>query len=248
MFACERIPSDWSKGLILPLYKDGDERVPSNYRGITLLSVVGKLYSSVLTKRLSSWCEENNKISEEQAGFRPGRATTDHLFTLTELLLARKDAKQDTVCCFLDIKKAYDLTFRDGVWKRLLEVGVNGKLWRVIRNLYAVVESRVMLGSTHTDWFPVELGLRQGDNLSPILYAIFIDGLIRTVKDAPLGVKCGSQKTNILGFADDLVLLRTQKWKCRNYSILFSCTAVNGGSCLWWRNVKSLFSQPSVLT
>ena len=67
-------------------------------------------------------------LSEEQAGFRPGRTTTDQLFILTETIFARKDSHLDTFCAFLDIKKAYDTVFRDGLWKRLLEVGLTGKL------------------------------------------------------------------------------------------------------------------------
>ena len=82
MFACERIPVDWSKGLIFPLHKDGDDRDPSNYRGITLLSVVGKLYSSIITRRLSLWCEKESKISDEQCGFRKDRSTIDQLYIL----------------------------------------------------------------------------------------------------------------------------------------------------------------------
>ena len=211
MFACEKVPLDWSRGIIFPIHKEGDERNPSNYRGITLLSVVGKLYSAILTRRLSKWCEKHSKISDEQCGFRSKRATTDQLFILSELLQQRKEKGEDTTCCFLDIKKAYDMVFRDGIWKRLLDVGVNGKLWRVIRSLYATVESCVLIGSIFTEYFKVELGLRQGDPQSPILYAIFIDGLIQLVKDAPEGIYLGSIKINILGFADDLVLIARNK-------------------------------------
>ena len=92
-------------------------------------------------------------MSDEQAGFRPGKGTSDQIFTLSEILHFRKEAKDDTVCCFLDIKKAYDTTWREGVWKRLLDIEIDGKLWRVIRNLYAMVESCVLLGPTPTDWF-----------------------------------------------------------------------------------------------
>ena len=108
MFATEKIPMDWARGIIFPIHKAGDERVPDNYRGITLLSVVGKLYSSILTKRVSNWCEENNLLSDEQAGFRAGRGATDQLFILSETLSHRKDCHLDTVVCFLDIRKAYD--------------------------------------------------------------------------------------------------------------------------------------------
>ena len=62
MFRCERVPKDWARGLIFPLYKDGDVRDPNNYRGITLLSVVGKVYASVLNARVMNWCEKNGVL------------------------------------------------------------------------------------------------------------------------------------------------------------------------------------------
>ena len=84
-------------------------------------------------------------------------------------------------------------------------------MWRVIKNLDASVESCVRLGDEFTDFFQVELGLRQGDSLSPILYLIFIDGLIKVIREALQGIMLGSTKLNILGFADDLTLLATSK-------------------------------------
>src|SRR3954447_6972407 len=98
------------------------------------------------------------KFGEEQAGFRPDRTTMDHVFVLSELVRSRKTRGLYTHLCFLDIRKAYDTVFREGLWKRLLDVGVNGKMWRVIRNIYETVESTVILGEELTDWFSVELG------------------------------------------------------------------------------------------
>jgi len=105
------------------------------------LSVVGKLYSMVLNRRVTNWCEERKILVEEQAGFRPGRSTQDHLFSLSEIVRTRKKMGLETHCCFLDIKKAYDRVFRVGLWKRMLDVGIKGKLWRIIRQIYEVVES-----------------------------------------------------------------------------------------------------------
>jgi hypothetical protein len=117
LFELERIPKDWARGLIFPLYKDGDIRVPENYRGITLLSVVGKIYTSVLNRRVTEWCEKNEVLSEEQAAFRAGRSTVDHILTLSELVRARKARGKETFCAFLDIKKAYDTLDREAIWK-----------------------------------------------------------------------------------------------------------------------------------
>ena len=70
---------------------------------------------------------------------------------------------------------------RDGLWKRLIDVGIRGKMWRVLKNLYDIVQSSVLVGKHRTRWFSVEAGVRQGCILSPILFAIFIDGLARVV-------------------------------------------------------------------
>ena len=96
--------------------------------------------------------------------------------------------------------------FREGLWKGMIEKGIRGKMWRVIKNLYNEVESCVRLGSERTDWFSVEIGLRQGCILSPILFSIFIDGLAEEVKKVG-GAKYGELVVSLLLFADDIVLM-----------------------------------------
>ena len=211
MFRLERIPRAWARGLIFPLYKDGDARVPENSRGITLLSVVGKIYTTVLNKRVTSWCEKFGVLSEEQAGFRPGRSTVDHILSVAEVLRLRRKQRKQTHCCFLDIKKAYDTVHRDGLWKRLIEVGIRGKMWRVLKNVYDIVESCVLVGKEQTEWFSVEAGVRQGCILSPILFAVFIDGLARALRKVRVESILDNVKLNFLLFADDIVLLAKSK-------------------------------------
>src|SRR6185436_10802013 len=104
-------------------------------------------------------------------------STIDQAFILSEVIRMRKKKKLKTYCAFLDIRKAYDTVWRDGLWKRLIEVGLGGKMWRVLHNLYSIVESCVLLGADRTEWFPLDAGVRQGCILSPILFAVFIDGL-----------------------------------------------------------------------
>src|SRR3569623_1319083 len=207
MFSCEKVPKDWARGLIFPLYKDGDVRNPDNYRGITLLSVVGKVYASVLNVRVMKWCEKNGVLSEEQAGFRPGRSTVDHIFSVAEVLRLRKGQKIETHCAFLVIIKAFDTIHLDGLWKRLLDVGIRGKVWRVLKNLYEVVESCVLVGKQRSEWFEVEGGVRQGCILSPILFAIWIDGLARALKETKVNSILQNIKFNFTFFADDLAIL-----------------------------------------
>ena len=101
MWKEERVPIDWARGIIVPIHKEGEKENVDNYRGITLLSVVGKLYSSVLNNRISSWLEKKNKLVEEQGGFRAKRSTAEQIFILKEIVQGRRrNHKKNTFCCF----------------------------------------------------------------------------------------------------------------------------------------------------
>ena len=206
----EVAPSDWSKGLISPIYKDGDHRDALNYRGITLLSVIGKLYTSVINERLMVWCADGEVLSDEQGGFKRFRGCTEQIFILSEVIKLRK--KNPTFTMFIDVKKAFDGVFRDGLWIRLWEAGVRGKIWRVIKQLYSDVESSVKTGAGYTEWFKLHNGVRQGCPLSPTLYNIFIDGLVRKLKSLGLGVQVdGNGRLCCLLYADDIVLIASSQ-------------------------------------
>ena len=153
-----------------PSVQRRDNRDPLNYRGITLLSVVGKVYTRVLTERLVRIAErKGGGIVEEQGGFRPGRGTEDQLFVLTEILRSR-GSQRTTYTTFIDVKKAYDTVWRNGLWKRMWDEGVRGKMWRVVKEMYSVVQSAVLVGEDQTEWFDLSTGVRQGCVMSPILF------------------------------------------------------------------------------
>jgi hypothetical protein len=207
LWEMEEFPTEWSKGLISPIFKGGSEEDklnPMKYRGITLLSVIGKLFTCVLKNRLEYWCEGNNILDDEQAGFRRARSTIDHIFTLHEVIMTRRPKR--TYCCFIDIQKAYDRVWRKGLWKKLYDYGIRGKMWRMIKNIYQNVESCVQVNGRRSRFFPINVGLRQGCVLSPLLFDLFINGLIEEIKKSDLGVSYGQEKIAILMFADDIVL------------------------------------------
>ena len=141
----EYIPEQWGEGMIISLFKKGDREDPGNYRGITLLNVVGKLFNKVLNYRLLQWLEEHIQLSESQAGFRFDRSCVDNIFILNEVIQGRLQEGKKTFCFYLDIKKAYDTVWRDRLWYKMWEMGIQGKLWRVIRNIYNVKSSCVFL-------------------------------------------------------------------------------------------------------
>ena len=150
VFDRHQVPRDWRNGLIVPLYKEGERDRATNYRGITLLSNVGKIFAGILERRLSRWCEQKKIFAQEQAGFRKGRTTTDQILTLAEIIRRRKNERKPTFCCFLDIKKAYDTVWRDGMWTKLTEAGVDGKMMLTIRSMYDSVKSSVVVNARLT--------------------------------------------------------------------------------------------------
>ena len=115
------VPSEWGKCIINPIPKSStsDRRDPLSFRGLSLAPSMYKLYCSVLNRRLSSWAEQNDKIVDEQNGFRKSRSTTDHILSLTSIIDTRKKVKKSTFCAFVDFKKAYDTIDRNLLWKRL---------------------------------------------------------------------------------------------------------------------------------
>jgi hypothetical protein len=148
---------------------------PDNYRGITLLSCLGKLFTSLINNRLNIYLEETNLLGIEQAGFRDGFSTLDHIFTLHCLIDLYLHKKKRIYCCFIDYKKAFDLVDRSSLWMKLLGLGINGRIFNVVHNLYDNAKSCVKINKAYSNIFTCNIGVRQGDNLSPLLFAIYLN-------------------------------------------------------------------------
>ena len=174
IYDTETIPDDWGKGIIVPIYKKkGDKTDCRNYRGITLLSIPGKILTKVLQQRLQTYVEMT--ISEEQAGFRPGRSTIDQLFTIRQVTEKYIEGNQTCYINFIDYKQAFDSVWRQGLWQSMRNAGIAEKLIKLIQAIYHKAESAVKKDKQLTDWFKTEVGTRQGCTLSPYLFLIIIE-------------------------------------------------------------------------
>ena len=205
----EKIPNEWQYGIINPILKDSssDKRIPLNYRGIALTSSVYKAYCSFLNKRLNTWAETNNILTDTQNGFRQKRSTIDHLSSLTSIIENRKKLKKSTFVGFVDFKKAYDSIDRSLLWSKLTMMGVKGKLLDSLRSIYEQVKYCVKVNGYKTDWFDVSVGLKQGCLLSPMLFNLFIDDLAKVLEQSGNGVLVDGIKISCLFYADDLILI-----------------------------------------
>ena len=174
-------PEIWADGLIIPLFKKGQKNDPNNYRGITLISCLSKFFTIILNNRLKIVVEKI--LSEIQAGFRPGYSTLDHIFSLYCIFILYKRMNKPLYMAFIDYQKAFDTIWRAGLWYKLMKQGISGKFLNVIKNMYQKSKSRVFLHGEKSNSFPAETGVKQGDILSPLLFALYINDLEKCLKD-----------------------------------------------------------------
>jgi len=200
-------PERWGTGVIFPLHKDDSRLEPSNFRPITLLSVVGKLFGTIVNTRVMRYSEAVGAISDEQGGFRKQRGCPDQILIFREMLASRKERKLPTFCCFVDVRKAYDTVWREKAYVAMHDAGINGKLWRQIQAMHKGLTRRVMHPLGLTEPFDVERGVAQGAVESPWVYSIFIDGMAKALKRAGHGVMIAGRRVPLLMYADDVVLL-----------------------------------------
>lgn len=172
------IPENWTCGIIKPVYKNkGDPSNPDNYRAITLLSCLGKLFTSILNTRLNFFANEFKIISENQTGFRKGYSTTDNIFVLHALIEIYVSLNKKICCTFVDVRKAFETVWRSGLWQKLHKYYIKGKCFKVIYNLYNDIKSCVEYNGEKSQFFPCLTGVRQDENLSPFLFSIFLNDL-----------------------------------------------------------------------
>ena len=116
-------PQSGGKAFVVPLYKSGDPEVAGNYRGIALGSCVAKVFTRVLTRRLGEYAEERI-LTEAQGGFRAKRSCSDQILILRGVCKLRRRKRRGTYLAFLDVSKAYDTVWREGLWEKMRMYGV----------------------------------------------------------------------------------------------------------------------------
>jgi len=207
----ERIPDEWLNANIIPIHKADDTHIPNNYRPISLTSVVGKVYEKIIEERITKWLEKRDGIVEEQGGFRTGRGCMDQIWILNEVVQMRREKNKRTYLAFIDFKKAYDVVWRDALFYKIAAMGIRGKMWRVIRDMYREVRNSVLVNGLQSEWWASDKGTRQGSVLSPLLFSIAINDLIHRLKGNRCGVTVEGESIPGLLFADDLVLMAEEE-------------------------------------
>ena len=197
------VPEEWSIGLIVPIFKKkGSKFDTDNYRGITLLSCLGKLFSAIINTRLTKFVENRKIIGEEQAAFREGYSTLDHAFVLNELINIYLHENKRLYCCFIDYQKAFDTIERSALWSKLIANGINGKILRVVHNMYQTAKSCIKQQSMKSGLFACNMGVRQGENLSPLLFSFFLNDFEEALRNKYNGLSYIKDLCSVLGTHD----------------------------------------------
>ncbi|GFS16387.1 retrovirus-related Pol polyprotein LINE-1 [Elysia marginata] len=198
-----KVPDDWQRVIVVPIWKcKGSKKDCSTYRGISLLSHVGKMFAKILERRIRAKTE--HLLSNSQFGFRKGRGCADAIFALRQLCGKTIEYNNELHLIFVDLEKAFDRVDRNKLWKVLECYGIHGQLLDSVRAIYKNSQSAVRTASGLTNWFPVTSGVRQGCVLSPLLFIIYMDRITQAANPDP---EC----LNELLFADDQALFSPDK-------------------------------------
>ena len=211
MFTCGYIPDSLKQGVIITLHKGGrkSKKDPNNYRAITLSSALLKLFERILLRLL----ERNLTIpfSMLQGGFRQKTGCNMTSAMFKECCLYAKENHSKLYACFLDVQKAFDKIWHNGLFLKLYERGIRSNLLRIIINLHSNMTSRVIYKGHFSSWFRILQGSRQGGVVSPFMYLCYIDDLIRELCKCMDGFMLFGLILYALTVADDMLLLSLSK-------------------------------------
>ena len=171
------VPHDMRDAKIITLYKNKGERSDcNNYRGISLLSIVGKAFARVLLNRLQVLAER--VYPEAQCGFRAARSTIDMVFSVRQLQEKCREQRQPLYLAFIDLTKAFDLVSRDGLFSLLQRIGCPPRLLSLIVSFHEDMNGTVQFDGSSSEPFPIKNGVKQGCVLAPTLFGIFFSLLL----------------------------------------------------------------------
>lgn len=212
VWASEDTPNDWKDGVIIKLPKKGNLRECTNWRGITLLNTVNKVLSIILHGRLSDTLDST--LRREQAGFRHGNSCTDHTNTLRIIVEQSMEWQTPLVMLFIDFERAFDSIDRGMMWQILTSYGVPDKLLHIIQSMYRNANCRVIHRGAVGREFRVASGVKQGCILSPLLFLLVLDWVMKKTNNAPRGILWNTMtmtRLEDLAFADDICLMANSR-------------------------------------
>ena len=194
-------PDIWKKSNIIPAHKKNDKRLVNNYRPISLLPIFGKLFEKIIFNRIYDFLLKEELLNPNQSGFRPSDSCINQLLAITHEIFEAFDCNPplEVRSVFLDISKAFDKVWHEGLLYKLKSMGISGELYTLLENYLSGRLQRVVLNGQTSSWRTVLAGVPQGSILGPLLFLIYINDLPDNLK------------SNAKLFADDTSLFTIVK-------------------------------------
>jgi hypothetical protein len=201
----ERIPEEWTEGIICPIFKKGDRRLCNN-RPITLLNTVYKIFAILLHNRI--YIEVEHKIGEYQMGFRPNRSTIDNIFIICQIYEKCHEHNIELHNVFVDFMQAFDSVNRPMVPECLKQYKVPGKLIKLVQATLQGTRVKVKFYNDMIEQFEITSGVKQGDLLSALLFSTVMDVIISKVEAKG---NISTKLKQISAYADDIIIIGRTK-------------------------------------
>lgn len=214
------VPANWKTSSTILIFKKGNKRNINNWRPISVAPCIYRLYTALLANRLRTWLVLNNKINKNQKGFMPTNGALEHSYLLKSILDQRRGKHDGLAVAWLDLSNAFPSMPHDHLFRCLNETGVGDHFLGVVKDLYTNAKTSVRLN--RTSWsseININRGVLQGDPLSPVLFNLGIEPIIRDLadhEDTGYSLNNGNISVPILAYADDLVVLAATKPKLQS--------------------------------
>lgn len=208
----------WPNSNTVLLYKKGDPSEVANYRPIGLANTMYKLWTSMLTELFSRHAEQHQMLATCQEGFRPYRNTTRQLEMVVNVLEDARLHQQDVYMLYVDFTSAFNTTDHDKLLQIMYDIGFPAAAIENVKGIYQHAATCVVTPHGPTPPIPIQRGTIQGDTLSPFLFLVFIEPLLRWLRAGGRGYKFGClrepersmHQCTSPAYADDLLCLTTQ--------------------------------------
>ena len=240
-------PTIWTKSLVITIPKKGNLELCDNFRTISLISHPSKVMLNIILNRLKPIAEQI--IAEEQAGFRPGRSTTEQIFNLRIINEKYNQHQQDLHQVFIDFRKAFDRVWQAALWTTMKKFNIDNNLIQAIQNLYNRAKSAVLYNNNIGEWFATKVGVRQGCLLSPTLFNLFLEMIMNVaLEDHEGSVSIAGQTITNLRFADDIVGLAGTAEELTDLTNRINTAAETYGMEINAQKTKIMSNNPQALT
>ena len=199
-------PEDWINSVFVPIPKKGDTLQCNNNRMIALICHISKILLKVIENRMKK--NLKTEIAEEQAGFRPGTGTRNQILNLKMVIEKCREHNKKLYLCFIDYSKAFDMVDHNILWRNMSDMGFPQHIVLLLKTMYEEQKAAVRTSYGLTEWFGIGQGVRQGCILSPHLFSIYSETIMRNaLEDFEGNITVGGRPITNLRYADDTVLI-----------------------------------------